>query len=189
MNALLRLYAAICDPLDRMAPALLPTLARLAFLATLFMYYINSAGTKVWDRKGEEGAFDFFTLEAGVYAQMFPKAFEAVGYDPSQLSGIYTLVAWLGTYGEFALPVLIVIGLFTRFAAFGMIIFVAVQTYVDATGHGGALGTWFDKGYTLIDERLLWVFLLVVLVVRGAGPISVDYGLGKAVGRHFNTAS
>lgn len=186
MFALTRLYSLICDPLDRLAPIILPTLARLTFLATLFWYYWNSAGTKVWDRRGnEEGIADFFSLESGVYAQMFPKAFEAAGYDPSQLGFGYTLVAWFGTYGEWLLPLLIVIGLFTRLAALGMVAFVAVQTWVDVTGHGTALGTLFDKGYGLADERLLWVFLLLVLVVRGGGPISVDYGLGRAVGRYW----
>jgi putative oxidoreductase len=129
---------------------------------------------------------DFFTLESGVYAQMFPKAFEAAGYDPSALGFGYTVIAWLGTYAEWALPLMIVIGIFTRLAALGMIGFVVVQTWVDVTGHGAALGTLFDKGYGLADERLLWIFLLGILVVRGAGPLSVDHGLGRAVGRYWD---
>lgn len=185
MFALTRIYANICDPLDRMAPFVLPTLARLTFFATLFWYYWNSAGTKVWDRRTDEGWVDFFTLESGVYAQMFPKAFEAAGYDASQLNFGYTIIAWLGTYGEWALPALIVLGLFTRIAALGMIAFVAVQTWVDVRGHGAEFGTVFDTGYGLADERLLWVFLLIVLVMRGGGPLSLDRGLSRAFGRYW----
>lgn len=185
MHGLMRIYSAICDPLDRMAPIVLPTLARLTFLATLFWYYWNSAGTKVWDRRTDEGWVDFFTLESGVYAQMFPKAFEAVGYNDAALGFHYKIIAWLGTYGEWALPLLLVIGLLTRVAALGMIGFIVVQTWVDVTGHGAEFGTLFDTGYGLADERLIWMFLLVVLVMRGAGPISVDHGLGRALGRYW----
>ncbi|KMW56280.1 hypothetical protein AIOL_001232 [Candidatus Rhodobacter oscarellae] len=174
MNALINLHNGIFSRIERLSPVALPTLARLAFVATLFGYYWQSAGTKVWDRRGNEGIFDFFTLESGVYAQMFPKAFEAVTYDPSQLGFIYKLVAFAGTYAEWLLPLLILIGLFTRLAALGMIGFIAVQTWVDTTGHGAELGALFDGRYALIDERVLWVFLMAYLVFRGAGPLSLD---------------
>jgi putative oxidoreductase len=49
---------------------------------------------------------------------------------------------------------------------------------------GGAdLGAWFDKasGALIMDQRTLWVFVLLVLVVRGAGPFSVDRLLKRTV--------
>ncbi|CAM9971509.1 unnamed protein product, partial [Chrysoparadoxa australica] len=117
MDRLTSLHAAIFAPVERLGDHLIPLMARLVFAATLLRYYWNSAGTKVWDRKGEEGIFDFFTLESGTYAQMFPKAFEAAGYNTSKLGIVYDLVAYAGTYTEWLLPLLIVIGLFTRLAA------------------------------------------------------------------------
>ncbi|WP_323771321.1 DoxX family protein [Antarctobacter sp.] len=178
MDRLLSLHHAIFAPVERLGAPLIPLLTRLVFAATLLRYYWNSAGTKVWDRKGEEGLFDFFTLESGTYAQMFPKAFEAAGYNPAKLGFAYDIVAYAGTYAEWLLPLLIVVGLFTRLAALGMIGFVVVQTFVDVTGHGAALGRLFDTGYALIDERTLWIFGLTILVIRGAGAVSLDRLLG-----------
>ncbi len=178
MDRLVSLHHRIFGPVDRLGRELIPLLARLVFAATLLRYYWASAGTKVWDRKGEEGLLDFFTLESGVYAQMFPKAFEAVNYNPDNLGLLYGVVAYAGTYAEWLLPLLILLGLFTRLAALGMIGFVLVQTLVDVTGHGGTLGALFDSRYGLIDERGLWVFVLLVPVILGAGSVSVDRLLG-----------
>jgi putative oxidoreductase len=174
MNTLIAAYDAITARLSALAPALLPTLARLIFAGVLLIYYWNSALTKVGD-----GILGIFRPSAGAYVQMFPKAMEAAGYDPSQLGVLYWLVALAGTWAEFILPFLIVIGLFTRFAALGMIGFVAVQSWVDITGHGlGAadIGAWFDRNASalIMDQRAFWVFILLVLVLRGAGPVSVD---------------
>ena len=39
----------------------------------------------------------------------------------------------------------------------------------------GMVVGFFGYGYTaLIDQRSLWVFLLLVLVIKGAGPVSID---------------
>ena len=149
-------------------------LARLIFAAVLFFYFFRSAMTKL----GEGGLLD---IADGAYVQMFPKVFEAVGYDATQIPFFpYTVIAYAGTYAEFILPVLVVVGLFTRIAALGMIVFVFVQSFVDITGHGAdetTIGAWFDNlsGSAILDQRAFWVFLLVYLVVRGAGSISLDY--------------
>lgn len=181
MTALASLYLRIADLLDAAAPWVLPTLARLVFAGTLFAYYWNSGLTKLGD-----GVFGFLSPSTGAYVQIFPKAFEAVGYDASKLSAFHTLVAIAGTWAELLLPLLIVLGLMTRLAALGMIGFVAVQSLVDITGHGlGAadIGRWFDglPSALIADQRAFWVFLLAVLVLRGAGPLSLDRALaGRA---------
>lgn len=155
---------------------LLGLIARLVFAAVLFLYFFNSAMTKIGD-----GALGFLTITDGAYVQMFPKVMEAVTYDTSQIPFFpYTLIAYAGTYAEIILPVLIIVGLFTRLAALGMIGFVFVQSYVDIFGHGAdekAIGAWFDRlsDSTILDQRALWVFLFVYLVIRGAGAISLDY--------------
>ncbi len=44
------------------------------------------------------------------------------------------------------------------------------------TGQWSALGQWFDRlpDGTILDQRGLWVLLLVVLVVKGGGPVALD---------------
>ena len=164
MTALISLYNS---PFGRLgSDAVVTTLARVVFLAVLAVYYLNAAGMKT------EGGF--FTPSAGGFAQIFPKAAEAALYDVSQMSVFQRLVVIAGMVAEYVLPVLLVIGLFTRAAALGAIGLVAVQTLVDVTGHGAPLGQLFDSSIGLLDERVMWVFLLVVLVLRGAGPMSVD---------------
>ena len=74
---------------------------------------------------------------------------------------------------------LILIGFMTRLAALGMIGFVIVQSLTDVLGHGVGgddLGRWFDaaSGALILDQRALWVTLLLTLVLMGAGPLSLD---------------
>jgi len=166
MNALISLHKSIFDGLDNAASTLVPTLARLTFLAVLFFYFWNSALLKI------DGSI--FSPSSGAFGQIFPKAAEAALWDVSQLSLFQRLVIFAGTVAEFVLPLLIVVGLLTRLAALGMIGFILVQTIVDVTGHGAALGSLFDSPQTLIDQRVIWTFLLVVLVIKGAGPLSID---------------
>ena len=42
------------------------------------------------------------------------------------------------------------------------------------------IGAWFDRqsGSLIMDQRAFWIFLLVVLVLRGGGPLSLDRLLG-----------
>tara|TARA_R100001369_G_scaffold6890_3_gene17901 strand:- start:1 stop:531 length:531 start_codon:yes stop_codon:yes gene_type:complete len=148
---------------------LLPTLARFLFAAVLMQYFFASGLTKL------DG---LVTLSTGAYVQIFPRAFEAAGYDATALSPLHGLVAYAGTMAEFVLPALIVVGLFTRLAALGMVGFVVLQSLTDLYGHQqwSALGQWFDRlpDGTILDQRALWVLLLVVLVVKGGGAVALD---------------
>lgn len=157
--------------LDRHGDWLLPSLARLVFGGVLLAYFLASALTK----------FDGpFTPSVGAYAQIFPKAFEAAGYDPSGLSFWYDLVVLAGGYAEIMLPILIVLGLLTRLAALGMMGFVLVQSLTDVYGHGADAGAWFDRASDalILDQRGLWLVLLAILLCKGAGPLSADRYLG-----------
>src|SRR6056297_950921 len=158
------------------ADGLLPLIARAIFAAVFLAYFWVSGLTKLGD-----GVLGVFSPSVGAYAQIFPRAMEAAGYDSSQLSLFHTWVVLAGTWAEFLLPFLIVIGLLTRLSALVMIGFVILQTLTDLYGHGAieeasTLGAWFDKApdAVILDQRALWVFLLLVLVVKGAGPLSVD---------------
>ena len=180
MSAVLSLYTRFFAFLNSMLGTwFLPTLARFSFAAVLFFYFWNSAKTKLGN-----GILGVFPPSDNAYMQIFPKAFEATHYDSSDLSALHGLVASLGTIAEFVLPLLLILGLFTRLAALGMAGFVLVQSYVDVTGHGksGAdLGTWFDgpSGSLIMDQRLLWMVLFAILVVKGAGPLSLDWILKR----------
>jgi len=176
MQTLTRLHARLVDTLDAtLSPILLPTLARFLFVASLFGYYWQSGLTKTGD-----GLLGLFRLDAGAYIQILPRVFDAVGYDPSALGPVARATVLFGTWAEFILPVLLLIGLYTRLAALAMAGFVVVQTWVDVMGHGAALGAWFDRHADgLIDTRGFWLFPLIVLVLKGAGPVSVDALLSR----------
>lgn len=184
MNMLSRLHHAIFDPIERLTPEVLSTLARFIFAAVLFLYYWNSAVLKL----GKDGLVSLVSPNANMFGQMFPKAAEAVFWDVSQASLMQKAIMLAGTWAEFILPVLIVIGFFTRYAALGMIGFVFVQSVVDIFGHGAdakTIGAWFDKGSDshILDQRAFWVFLLLYLVFRGAGPFSIDGLLHRRANR------
>lgn len=176
MTGILSLYERIFGIADRQAGWLLPTAARLVFAGVLFSYFWTSAGTKL------EGPF---TPSLGSYAQIFPKAFEAAGFEVSQMAFWQTLVVLAGAWAEFILPLLIVLGLLTRLAALGMVGFVLVQSLTDIRGHGVStetIGAWFDpvSDAMILDQRALWMLLLLVLILKGAGPFSADRFLGMA---------
>ncbi|ATG36121.1 MULTISPECIES: DoxX family protein [Phaeobacter] len=166
MHALVSSYTSIFGKADRLSDIILPILARLVFAAVLLVYYWNSAGLKT------DGSI--FSPSAGAFGQIFPHAAEAVLYDVSQLNIFQRLVIFAGTVAEYVLPALILVGLLTRLAALGTIGFIWVQTIVDVTGHGVKLGSLFDNAIGLVDQRVMWTFLLLVLVFKGAGPLSLD---------------
>jgi putative oxidoreductase len=154
-------------------------LARIVFLAVLFFYFLNS-----WTTKLSDGAFGFLFPSDGAYYQIAPWAVEAAGGDVAQVGFVDALIVHAGTWAEFLLPALIVIGLFARLAALGMTGFVLVQSFVDIFFHdvdAETTGAWFDRfsGSPIADQRLLWVFLLFVIATKGAGHLSFDRLLSR----------
>ena len=164
----------------------LTTLARFIFAAVLLVYFWNSGLTKLpEDMKtfldgGEIALVDalksLLSPTFNAFAQIFPKGAEAASYDITQASQFQKIVIVAGTLAEFILPALIVIGLWTRAAALGMVVFVVVQSLTDIYGHGGETGAWFDNlsDAPILDQRAFWMFLLLYLVFKGAGPFSLD---------------
>ena len=152
--------------------------ARLSYLAVMAPYYLNSALTKPG-----EGLLGVFAPAAGAFAQILPSVAEQHGYDTSAIPFFpWHVIVILGTLTEFVLPVLIVIGLFTRYCALAMMGFIVVQTYVDYAFHGVATGMLFDNQPTdLLDHRLLWLFVLLVLAFIGPGRVSLDAWLRKLI--------
>ncbi len=158
--------------------------ARLTFASILLPYFWNSALTKIGS-----GFLGVFSMTTGAYAQILPSVSQQYSYNIEKIPFFpYGLIVYLGTYSEFILPVLIVVGLFTRGAALGMLAFIAVMTYVDINLHSidaKTIGAFFDRIHdsALADQRLLWAFPLIVLVVKGAGLVSFDSLLCRIFGR------
>lgn len=72
------------------------------------------------------------------------------------------LAAYAVSYAEFILPVMLVLGLGTRIAAFGLLIMTAlIQIYV-------LPGAFWSL-------HLYWAAILTVLLTRGPGQLSVDH--------------
>lgn len=70
------------------------------------------------------------------------------------------VAAYMATYAEHALPILLVLGLLTRPAAIGLLLMTAViQVFIISTG-------W--------PTHLLWAGPLIYLIARGPGAASLD---------------
>ena len=75
-----------------------------------------------------------FSPTIGAYYQILPSVTEAADYDPEAISIFFTPIVLLGSWAEFILPALLLIGLFTRGAALAMIGFIFVQSLTDIWG-------------------------------------------------------
>jgi len=73
------------------------------------------------------------------------------------------LLAYLATFGELILPVLLILGLFTRISAVGLFIMAAVIQY----------GVYADP------QHILWMFVFATLAGYGGDKLSLDYWLLK----------
>ena len=103
--------------------------------------------------------FDFsVVLPLQVKAETFT-AF-LVQYPPMPVPPV--LAAYLVSYAEFILPIMLVIGFGTRFAALGLLIMTAMIAV-------------FVMPQALFTTQIYWVALLTLLISIGAGQISVDH--------------
>jgi len=79
------------------------------------------------------------------------------------------VAAFLGTFFELVMPVLLVLGLFTRAAAVPLLVMAMVIQFVV-----GASNPAFDH-----VEHYYWMLLLMVLIARGGGTLSLDLLLNR----------
>lgn len=78
----------------------------------------------------------------------------------------HEIAAYLATYAEHILPIMLILGLCGRLSALGLLGMTAViQIFVYPA---------------LWDLHLLWAGALLLIVARGPGMISIDWGLAKA---------
>jgi putative oxidoreductase len=75
----------------------------------------------------------------------------------------FEVAAYLATFGEIVLPILLVIGLFGRKAALGLFIvnYIAVISLEDMPA-------------AALNEHVLWGTLMLLIAVWGAGKLSLD---------------
>ena len=95
---------------------------------------------------------------------LFENEYSGVPVLPSDFAAV------MATYSEFAFPILLVIGLFTRFASaalLGMTLVIQFFVYPDA---------WWAT-------HILWVAMAAILISRGPGVISLDHVLGLVTGK------
>jgi len=178
---IIRLHRAVFGALERATAGWFTGLAaRFGFTSVLALYYLNSG----WQKLGD-GPLGLFNPSLGAYASILPPIMDRYGGDVAAIPLFpWQIIVYLGTWAELALPVLIVIGLFSRIAALGMIAFVIVQSYVDIAFHGlegRFVGAMFDRfpDAIIYDQRLMWVLLLALIVVNGPGKLSLDHVLGR----------
>lgn len=152
-----------------LAGSALSLMVRLVLASVLLRFFLTSFLTKV----------DGFGLTIGAYAQILPRQIAAAGYDVSAISWPLYLVVLAGTLAELVLPVLVVAGMATRLTSIGMAGFVVVMSLTDIFGHGvdaKTVGQLFDGDPygVILDQRLMWCTLLMVLTATGGGAVSVD---------------
>ena len=91
MNTLISIHNSIFRKIEALfGPWLLPTLARFTFAATLLIYFWNSASLKIG-----AGLFGFLDV-SNAYAQIYPRAFDAAGYDSDAMTTFQWLVTLAG---------------------------------------------------------------------------------------------
>lgn len=78
------------------------------------------------------------------------------------------IAAWLGTFAELTLPVLLLIGLLSRPTALALFVFnvIAAISYPDISPAG-------------VVDHMMWGVMIAVIFFHDAGKLSVDYLLKK----------
>jgi putative oxidoreductase len=151
----------------------------LVLRVIMFWEFWESGITKL---RGENW---FADIPRADWQKGFPWPFDLV---PTDLN-------WLAaTWGELIFAVMILLGLFTRFAAVSLLVITVVATAaVHWPAEWGTLGELW-KGYVITPEGagnfrlpLLFVVILLPLVFQGGGKISLDHVLLKLTGRDSYT--
>ena len=112
------------------------------------------------------GAQKLFGWFGGMGYEKFVALFNTLGYRP----GIFWLT--LVALTEFVGGILLVLGLFTRFAALALVIFMIVAVHF-TSGKGFF---WTAGG---LEYSLLILFVGLVFLIRGGGEYSLDRKFGR----------
>jgi putative oxidoreductase len=133
----------------RFAESIALIFVRIA-LAAIFWF---SGRTKV-----EEGSL--LTVSENAIYQFSEEPFSNVPLLPPEFA------AYLTTYAEHFLPILLVLGLFTRLSALALLgMTLVIQLFV------------FPEAWWQV--HIIWVALTLILITRGGGRFSLDAGLNS----------
>ena len=81
---------------------------------------------------------------------------------------VVNFFAFIATYAELILPLLLFIGLASRFAALGLLIMTLVIQFVV-----------FPDQFLSYKVHGLWAVALLAILIKGPGPFSLDYLIKK----------
>ncbi|MFM9835843.1 MAG: DoxX family protein [Methylophilaceae bacterium] len=154
MNNNMNMYSmSLIDKLVNLAQKIVEKLCLLSPIVDLVVrlwvanVFITSGLTKIsnWD-------LTLSLFESEYHVAFLPPAF----------------AAYLGTAAELGLPILLLVGFCSRFAAIALFIFniVAVVSYPDLSELG-------------LKDHQVWGLLMLVTVVHGPGKLSIDHFLKK----------
>jgi putative oxidoreductase len=115
------------------------------------------------------GAQKLFGWFGGAGLAANAQLFDRLGFHPGMFWG--TLVGCVEFFGG----ILLVIGLFTRGAAFSVVIFMLTAVYVTSKA-GGFF--WTNRGS---EYSILILFVALYLLIRGAGAYSLDERMDREV--------
>jgi putative oxidoreductase len=140
----------LSDWLGRVAHVLAPPLLRVALAVPFF-----KSGLTKWDGFLSLSPAAIFLFEDEFKLHIFGQAYDFP---------LPTAVAFLDGVAEIVLPVLLVIGLATRFSALGLLIMTGVIQLVVPEG-------W-------ANFHLPWAALAVAIIAIGPGTLSLDHLIG-----------
>ena len=127
----------------------------MPFMETLALLFVRISLAGIFWRSGRTKVDEGSWLTVSDTAKfLFEEEYKHVPLPPE-------FAAYMATYAEHLFPILLVIGLFTRFSALallGMTMVIQIFVYPEA---------WWSV-------HMIWVALALVLIVRGGRRISVD---------------
>lgn len=143
----------VINPIDTILSMIPEWLVNIAMRLVIFKIFWFSVQTKIVGLTVAGQHFAFWNVTDSTFL-LFDFEY-GIPLIPSEIA------AYLGTFGEFFLPLMILFGFFTRFAAAGLMVMTLVIqffVYPDA---------WWSV-------HVYWVLLLLYIMRNGGGLISVD---------------
>ena len=160
--------------------AVLCLMSRSAFAAILLPWFVIGGLTKVGGLSMSMGpTVDGLPLALGAYYAYVPDQIGALDMGLPSFDIVTQVYVGLMMLAEVALPVLIVLGLLTRFSVVLLVLHQIIFLTLNASN--ADFGAFFDASpFDMFpDQLLLWVMVMAPLALFGAGPLSVDDALRR----------
>ena len=153
-----KLVCKVLQPINKICSAIPEWVVNLCMRVLVFKVFWLSAQTKISGLTLFGQHFAFWNINQTTF---FLFDFE---YDVPLIPS--DIAAYMGTFGEFFLSLMILFGFLTRFAALGLLMMTLVIQYVYPDAWWGSHAYWF--------------VIILYLVRNGGGQISIDrYLFGK----------